>query len=59
LLFAPSQEDIDKREIRVVQLAQLDYAAQESSDTSAAWLLTGIAAASFGFVWSRGDTANT
>ena len=37
LLFAPGQADIDKREIRVVQLAQLDYAAQESSDASAAW----------------------
>ena len=59
LLLAPSQADIDKREIRVAQLAQLDYAAQESSDTSAAWLLTSLAAASFGFVWSRGDTANT
>ncbi|TAK63782.1 hypothetical protein [Methylobacter sp.] len=57
LLFLPTQADLDHREQKVAQLAQLDYAAKENSENPARWLFFAIAAALFGFGWSRGGSA--
>ena len=58
LLYAPSQIDLDQREKKIAQLAQLQYAAEESSNTPSRWLLVALAAALFGFGWARGQSAN-
>lgn len=58
LLYAPSQVDLDQREKKIAQLAQLQYAMEESSNTPASWLLVALAAALFGFGWARGQPAN-
>lgn len=58
LLFAPSQADIERREKKVAQLAQLEYAAEESSDTPASWLFIAIAATVLGYAWPRSQSAN-
>ena len=58
-LFSPSQIDLDHREQKVAQLAQLDFAAEKSSEGPARWLFIAIAAALFGFGWSRCKPANS
>ena len=58
LLFSPTQVDLDHREQKIAQLAQLDYAAVGSSSNYVRWLFIAIFAALFGFGWSRGRSAN-
>lgn len=58
LLYVPSQADLDQREKKVAQLAQLQYVANESAYTPAQWLLVALFAALFGFGWARGQSAN-
>jgi hypothetical protein len=52
-LFAPNQDDIKGRERIVAYLAQVDSAARNSFTEAMLWLITGLLAVLFGYVFSR------
>jgi hypothetical protein len=52
-LFAPNQDDVMGRERIVAYLTQLDSAARNSFSEALLWLITGLLAVLFGYVFSR------
>lgn len=58
-MFVPNQNDLMERESRVASLAKLEYAAEQSSNVPAHWLLTTISAVLFGFGFGRSRSTKT
>jgi hypothetical protein len=58
LLFSPTQVDLDHRGKKITQLAKLEFAADESSDSYVRWILVALFASLLGIWWSRWSLGN-